>query len=184
MSINYGTEPLWFRFGLMPNVPFGNTPGGLGAVANAGDAYSSFLATRGVALGEPSTPVFEAKPGEEFRIRLLNPAGVGRGSTMTLHGHGWQRAPYGCGPGATAKDVGLCAASQLGPTHIGQSPISFNLGAQDQVIPHAHFDMVLPSAGGSGKVAGDYLLRDVGSFGNLGGIWSLVRVHPDAPNVP
>jgi len=182
MSINYGSEPLWFRFGLMPNVPFGNVAGGLGGVANAGDAYSNGLATGGVTFGEPSTPVFEAKPGEELRIRLLNPAGVGRGSIMTLHGHVWQRSPYGCG--VSGKNVGLCASGQLGSTHIGQSPISFYLGAQDQVMPYSHFDLVLPSAGGAGAIRGDYLFRDVGSFGNLGGLWNLVRVHPDAPNVP
>jgi hypothetical protein len=181
MSINYGSEPLWFRFGLMPNVPFGNVAGGLGGVANASQAYSNSLATGGVAIGEPSTPVFEAKPGEEFRIRLLNPSGVGRGSIMTLHGHVWQRSPYGCG--VTGTGVGMCSTG-VGSRDIGQSPISFYLGAQDQVIPYSHFDVVLPSAGGTGKVPGDYLFRDVGSFGNLGGLWNLVRVNAASPNVP
>jgi hypothetical protein len=179
MSVNYGSEPLWFRFGLMPNVPFGNTPGGLGAVPNAGDAYSNRLATAGIAMGEPSTPVFEAKPGSPFRLRLLTPSGVGRGSIMTLHGHVWQRSPYGCG--AAGLDVGLCPATALGSRDIGQSPIGFYMGAQDQATPYSHFDLVLPSAGGIQAVAGDYLFRDTGSFGNLGGVWNLVRVDPAAP---
>jgi hypothetical protein len=180
LSVNYGSEPLWFRFGLKANVPFGNTPGGLGAVPNAGDAYSNFLATTGVPFGEPSTPVFEVPAGDEFRIRLLNPSGVGRGSIMTLHGHVWQRSPYGCG--VSGKNVGLCPAGvalpapSVGSRDIGQSPISFYLGAQDQVIPYSHFDLVLPSAGGTGQIPGDYLFRDVGSFGNLGGLWNIVRV--------
>jgi len=91
MSINYGSEPMWFRFGLMPNVPFGNTPGGLGAVPNAGDAYSNALTTGGITFGEPSTPVFEAKPGVEARIRLLTPYAQMRASVFTVHGHVWQR---------------------------------------------------------------------------------------------
>ena len=189
MSMNYGSEPLWFRFGLKPNSLFGNTPGGLGAVANASDAYSNFLGIGGTfgEFGEPSTPVFEARPGDEFRIRLLNPAGIGRGSVMTLHGHGWQRSPYGCGPGTTVKDVGLCPNGNTGvaSSSIGQSPISFYMGAQDQVVPYSHFDLVLPSAGGTGQIPGDYLFRDVASFGNMGGLWNLVRVRsPPAPAIP
>ena len=39
-----------------------------------------------------------------------------------------------------------------------------------------HFDIVLPSAGGGNAVAGDYLVRDAGSFGNASGVWSIVRV--------
>jgi hypothetical protein len=189
MSVNYGSEPMWFRFGLKPNSPFGNTPGGLGEVA-AGDAYSNGLAFTAGGLpqtfGNPSTPVFEATKGDEFRVRLLNPSGIGRGSVMTLHGHVWQRSPYGCGPGLTAKDVGLCPnGTRVGSSSIGQSPISFYMGAQDQVVPSAHFDLVMPSAGGTGAVPGDYLFRDVASFGNLGGVWNLVRVGPpDPPAVP
>ncbi len=183
MSVNYGSEPMWFRFGLKPNSPLGNTPGGFGAVANAGDAYSNFLGftpAGGVPqqFGNPSTPVFEAAPGGEFRLRLLNPSGVGRGSVMALHGHGWQRSPYGCGPGLTPKDVGLCPNGvALGSTSIGQSPISFYQGAQDLVTPSSHWDLVLPSAGGTGAVPGDYLFRDTASFGNTGGVWNLVRVR-------
>ena len=185
MAINYGTEPMWFRFGLKPNSPFGNTPGGLGAVANAGDAYSNFLGFTPAGgnpqqFGNPSTPVFEATAGNEFRVRLLNPSGIGRGSVMTLHGHVWQRSPYGCGPGTTATAVGLCpnGNTQVASSSIGQSPISFYQGAQDLVTPSAHWDMVMPSAGGTGAVPGDYLFRDVASFGNLGGVWNLVRVAP------
>jgi hypothetical protein len=185
VSVNYGTEPLWFRFGLMPNSPFGNVAGGLGAVPNAGDAYSSFLtfAAAGGAteFGEPSTPVYEAAAGDQFRIRLLNPSGVGRASIMTLHGHVWQRTPYGCGVTPTdPRSVKLCGVGEVGSRDIGQAPNSFYMGAQDLVSPYAHFDVVLPSAGGTNRVAGDYLWRDVGSFGNLGGIWNLVRVSPPA----
>jgi hypothetical protein len=179
ISMNYGSEPMWFRFGLKPNSVFNNAPGGLGAVTNAGDAYSNFLGVNGSGTAffdDPSTPVFEANRGDEFRIGVLYPGGTQRGSVMTLHGHVWQRAPYGCGPGATAKDVGLCPNGvAVGSTSVGQSLASFYMGAQDQVVPGSHFHLVLPSAGGTGAVPGDYLLRDVGSFGNSGGLWGILR---------
>jgi hypothetical protein len=180
LSMNYGSEPLWFRFGLKPNSLFNNAPGGLGAVANAGDAYSNFLGVNGSATSlfdNPSTPVFEANAGSEFRVGVVYPGGTQRGSVMTLHGHVWQRAPYGCGPGATVKDVGLCdnSGNQVSSSSIGQSLASFYMGAQDQVVPGSHFHLVLPSAGGTGAVPGDYLFRDVAAFGNSGGLWSIVR---------
>ncbi|HET8538634.1 MAG TPA: hypothetical protein VFL83_02060 [Anaeromyxobacter sp.] len=183
MSMNYGSEPMWFRFGLMPNVPFGNTPGGLGAVPNAGDAYSNRLVTGGVAFGEPSTPVFEAKPGAESRLRLTVPASNIRASVYTLHGHVWQRTPYGCGITSTVNgtEVGLCKAGELGSRDIGQSPNSFGMGAQDLFTAYSHFEFILPRAGGTNSVEGDFLLRDTQPLGNLGGLWGLFRVDPFAP---
>jgi hypothetical protein len=184
MSINYGSEPLWFRFGLMPNVPFGNTPGGLGAVPNAGDAYSNALTTGGLTMGEPSTPVFQAKPGSEARVRLVTPVSQMRASVYTIHGHVWQRTPYGCGVTSVAggTQVGLCLKDVgVGSRNIGQSPNSFYEGARDLNTAYAHWDVVLPSAGGSNAVPGDYLLRDTQPLGNLGGLWDLVRVDPAAP---
>ena len=53
MAMNYGSEPLWFRFGLAPNAPLGNTAGGLGAVPDAHRAYSNTLVG-----GDPATPIF------------------------------------------------------------------------------------------------------------------------------
>jgi hypothetical protein len=41
----------------------------------------------------------------------------------------------------------------------------------------SHFELLLPSAGGSNAIPGDYLFRDVGSFGNTGGVWNLLRVQ-------
>jgi hypothetical protein len=191
MSINYGSEPMWFRFGLMPNVPFGNEPGlrTLGGVPNAGDAYSNLLTTGGVTFGEPSTPVFEAAPGQESRIRLVTPYAQMRASVFMVHGHVWQRAPYGCGVTGVANgtQVGLClkdarGVGNVGPgsTDIGQSRHSFYMGAQDLNTAYAHFDVVLPSAGGTGKVTGDYLLRDTQPLGNLGGLWDILRVKDPA----
>ncbi len=87
-GINYGTEPAWFRFGLAANAPFGNP--GLGGQANAWELYSNALAGN----EDPATPVFTTTAGVPARLRVLEPTGVGRGTTFTIHGHAWQRAPY------------------------------------------------------------------------------------------
>jgi hypothetical protein len=164
-AINYGTEPAWYRFGLRANVPFGNGPGQLGAVGNAHAFYSNSLADG----ADPATPVFTASAGQEVRMRLLEPTGVGRGSTFDLQGHLWQRDPY----------IADAVPSQT----IGENHIGFYLGHQESVTPAGHFDVVLPSAGGTGGtggagVPGDYLFRDHGSFGNTDGLWGILRVTP------
>jgi hypothetical protein len=189
MAINYGTEPMWFRFGLRPDAPFGNTPGGFGAVPNPEDAYSNALTG-----GDPATPVFTAAPGAPVRMHVLLPSGVERGSVFHLHGHLWQRAPYIC-PGQDDGVAGLTGKCnwtnfgdpgfEIGSRAIGVNPIGMYLGSQESVLPAAHFDIVLPGAGlgptggagGVNQVAGDYLFRDQGSFGNTMGLWGILRVE-------
>jgi hypothetical protein len=39
---------------------------------------------------------------------------------------------------------------------------------------------ILTKAGGSRAAPGDYLYRDVASFGNLNGLWGVVRVEEPA----
>jgi len=52
------------------------------------------------------------------------------------------------------------------------------MGAQDLIAPASHFDLVLPSAGGSNAVPGDYLIHDRAGMGNLSGLWEVLRVTP------
>jgi hypothetical protein len=163
-GINYGTEPAWFRFGLPANSAFGNP--GLGGQANAWQLYSNALA------GEnPATPVFTAPVDEAVRLRVLEATGVGRGTTFTVHGHAWQRAPYLQNEEAGDPDEGFLSQT------IGFNPIGFYLGGQESVTPYAHFDVVLDNAGGENGVTGDYLFRDQASFGNTDGIWGIMRVE-------
>jgi hypothetical protein len=189
MAINYGTEPLWFRFGLQPDVPFGNagTPGSLGAVPNPEMAYSNDLTG-----GDPATPVFRVAAGTAVKMHVVEPTGAGRGTTFHLHGHSWQRAPYVC---ADQSDLGLpgkcrwtdfgSANFEIGSRNIGVNPIGMYLGSQESVTPAAHFDIFLPGpastkhggAGGVNKVKGDYLFRDQASFGNTQGLWGIMRVE-------
>jgi hypothetical protein len=192
MALNYGIEPLWFRFGLVPQAPFGNAgtgPGAYGSVPNAHQAYSNVL-TGGQ---DPATPVFFANRNQQARIRITNPYGTARGSTFALHGHVWQRDPYTCNdndavlgtslPGrcnvpATGSFIDPATNTPLvGSRSIGSNPIGFAQGGQESWTPSSHFDIVLPSAGGGNGVAGDYLFRDTASFGNASGVWGILRVQ-------
>ena len=169
MAINYGSEPMWFRFGMPADSPFEQV--GLGGVQNSHEAFSNVCCNNGgtattadTNIGDPVTPVFTAAPGQGLRMRLLEPTGVGRGTTFSLDGHAWQRDPY------IAGDV----ASQT----IGDNPIGMVLGHQESVTPAAHFDIVpLNGAGGKGAVPGDYLFSDEASFGRTSGLWGILRVQ-------
>ena len=174
MALNYGIEPMWFRYGILPQAPFGNVavPGSYGAVANSHAAYSNTLT-----LGQdPVTPVFVADAGKPARVRITNPHGTTRGSTFQAHGHVWQRDPYVCPGEARNGLTGACNMSSVGSRAIGTNPIGFYEGGRESWTPMSHFDVVLPSAGGGNAVKGDYLIRDGASFGNASGLWNILRV--------
>lgn len=207
MAINYGSEPLWFRFGLSPVLPFTGGPPASGLVTsfahvpNAHEAYSENLLWNPSAKqrdcgdpntsppcksGSPAVPVLSAHAGEELRMRVIQPAGPARGSVFNLHGHIWQRAPYNCPKSSYLGLPDVCRNTGFFPTlppfevgsrGIGPNPMSMYLGGQDSVLPAGHFDIVVPHAGGAYGVKGDYLYKDQGSFGNLGGLWGVLRVE-------
>lgn len=201
MAINYGAEPLWFRFGLPPDAPFGKS--GFGGADSAWQAFSNQCCDKGTGLGtvisadpevgEPYVPIMKAYAGHEMRLRALLPTGVGRASTMQLHGHAWQRDPYlaefvdpegyprGGNRYGMIKDKKLIQRGWGMPSKcIGGNALAMHLGGQESVAPMAHFDLIFPSAGGFHEVTGDYLWRDLGGFGVTNGLWALVRVE-DAP---
>lgn len=171
MSLNYGIEPLWFRFGILPQAPFGNCEGCYGGVTNPEVAYSNSLAG-----GDPVTPVFLANRNQQARIHITNPHGTPRGSTFALHGHVWQRDPYVCPGEARNGLTGACLMTSVGSRALGDNPQGFAQGGQESWTPSSHFDVVLPSAGGGNGVVGDYLIRDQGSFGSASGAWGILRV--------
>ncbi|EHR73476.1 hypothetical protein BurJ1DRAFT_4690 [Burkholderiales bacterium JOSHI_001] len=186
MALNYAVEPLWFRFGLLPAAPFGNagTVGSYGAIPNSTQAYSNTLltptvtcnATTKLCSGDPETPVMLATPGQAARIHITAPHGVKRGSTFALHGHVWQRDPYVCPAEARNTLTGACLMTSVGSRAIGTNPVGFYEGGRESWSGTNHFEIVLPKAGGENAIAGDYLQRDVGSFGNAAGAWSILRV--------
>ncbi|MGC3986226.1 MAG: cupredoxin domain-containing protein [Pseudorhodoferax sp.] len=217
MAINYGTEPLWYRFGIDPAAPFGHGPKasqptvpgqGFGGFANAHQAFADACCASashqpapspGTPTAGPYTPVFGVPPHAEARLRMLMPTGVGRGSTMVLHGHGWQRDPYlaeRSGPKALTLPYFAAPGQPLpGGLHLaagtpvqygtasqcqGRSALGLYAGAQDSISPTAHFDWLLEGGGGTQGLPGDYLLRDIAGFGVTSGLWALMRVQGEA----
>jgi hypothetical protein len=110
-------------------------------------------------------------------MHVVEPHGGFRGSVFNLHGHVWQRDPYAC-DGADLSLPGKCTPGRLGSRKLGWNPVGKAMGGQDGIHAYTHFDLVLPSAGGANAVPGDYLFRDQAGFGNLGGLWGILRVEP------
>jgi len=182
-GVNYGTEPAWFRFGLAPDANFGRGPGEFGARA---DAWKLYHNTAPQAGEDPATPVYDVVAGAETRMRVLEPTGVGRGTTFTMHGHIWQRDPYLCPDDTTDGIPGKCPSVDpldmstdlgLSSPRIGHNPIGMWMGGQESVQPYQHFEIRLENTGGANGIDGDYLWRDQASFGNTDGIWGLMRVE-------
>jgi len=190
MAINYGNEAMWFRYGRNPTEAAGNALcagdgadvclGGV-ASAEAAKAYSNTLTG-----GDPETAVFEVDAGVPFRMHVLMPFAPGRGSTYDLHGHVWQRDPYVCPgdndlgiPGKCDMGNGIIGSNgtgKVGSRALGDNPIGFHLGGIESWFSGQHYEIVIPSAGGSNAVPGDYLFRDHMGLGNAGGLWGIVRV--------
>ena len=156
--------------------------------ADAAEAYSNDLVGT-----DPETAVFAVSAGEPFRMHVLMPFSPGRGSTYDLHGHVWQRDPYICpgeddfaDDGATGPLPGKCemgnghagaaGTGSVGSRNLGENPIGFHLGGIESWFSGQHYEIVIPSAGGSFGIAGDYLFRDHMGLGNAGGLWGIVRV--------
>jgi hypothetical protein len=202
MNINYGNDAMWFRYGRNPTVVGDNALCGgegagvcLGGVpsAEAAKAFSNYLPGVG---GDPETAVFTVAAGDPFRMHVLMPFAPGRGSTYDLHGHVWQRDPYVCPSDSDLGLVGKCnmgnghagaSAAKGGPDNnipsvgsqnLGDNPIGFHLGGIESWFSGQHYEIVIPSAGGSFGVEGDYLFRDHMGIGNAGGLWGIVRVGP------
>ncbi len=190
MAINYGTEPMWFRFGLPPDAPFGKS--GFGGGDSAWQAFSDECCSNGNGIGtvisadqpvgEPYVPIMKAYAGEEMRIRVLMPTGTGRGSVVEFHGHSWMRDPYLAEfvePEGYPRGGGLITWGTPSKC-IGKNALAMHLGGQESLTPMAHFDLVFPRAGGKYGVTGDYLWRDHAGFGITNGLWAIIRVE-DAP---
>ncbi len=178
MAINYKSEPLWYRFGLAPDAPFGHAQGaGYGDMVNAHMAYSNALVG-----GDPQTPVLYAKPGQPFRTHILMPTGGSRGTTFQLDGHVWSTNPFL----SEKSDTGgyPMSAPGVGSVKFGYNPMSMYIGAHESVLPAAHFSFMMPSAGGINAIPGDYLYRDYGAYGNTSGLWGLLRVTTDPEPAP
>ena len=151
-AINYRTEPLWKRMGYAPETPFENT---------RNFDFTNVL-TNAMVGGDPQTPVFTARAGQQVRFRVLNANGHARNNVFNLHGHFWQEEPY-------------ANNSKL----IGNNPLSEFKGSQYGIGPSSHYEVIpVNGAGGARRVTGDYLYRTQTSIMFDGGIWGIFRVTP------
>ena len=151
-AINYRTEPLWKRMNYAPETPFENT---------RNFDFTNVL-TNALVGGDPQTPVFTAKAGQDVRFRILNSNGHMRNNVFNLHGHFWQDEPY-----------------TNNSKSIGSNPFSEFKGATYGIGPSSHYEVIpVNEAGGARRVAGDYLYRTQESFQFDGGIWGIFRVTP------
>ena len=148
-AINYSTEPANHRF------------------AKAGTDVSCMTSNTladptnpTVQIGEPQTPIFKANPGDQVRFRMTHPLGTGNSEVFTIHGHAWQKNPY-----------------QNNSTIISpNNNLSQWIGSRDNHGSTDHFDLVIPSAGGTGKRPGDYLYTTYLPADASAGSWGIFRV--------
>lgn len=155
-ALNYRTEPLWLRAGIAPDTP---------ATDIRDEQFADVLSNTAVG-GDPQTPVFTSAVGQPTRLRVLQPAGHTRNHVVAVHGHSWQRTPYSS------------TSSTVGSTAIASNALAEHRGAQEGIGPANHFDLVLQNgAGGSGRIAGDYLIRDMTPIRFYNGTWAVLRVR-------
>lgn len=158
VAVNYRTEPMWLRVGHAP----GENPG-ITRRLN----YANALSNAQVG-GNPNTPVFTARTGQEVRFRLLQPGGHERSGVFTLHGHNWSMLPYAAGTVPSQRIEGVRGKPGYAP-----SPAT---GTRDALAPTLHYNIVVEQAGGPAGVPGDYLFRNQMPDVFDGGVWGLLRV--------
>ncbi len=149
-AVNFRTEPFWKRLQYPPETPLTTT-----RTFDFHDVVSNALVG-----ADPQTPVFTAEAGMPVRFRLLMAGGHSRNIVFALHGHGWQKEPW-------VSDSRLQGSNPLSPIE----------GARMGIGPTDHFNLLV-NAGGAFQVDGDYLFRDMASFGFDGGLWGIFRVVP------
>ena len=151
-AINYRTEPLWKRMGYPPQTPFSLTR----------DFDFTNVLTNAQVGGDPETPIFTARAGDNVRFRILKANGHMRNTVFNLHGHNWQEEPF-------------ANASKM----IGDNPLSEVKGALFGIGASSHYEVIpVNGAGGARRVSGDYLYRDQMSLKFDGGMWGIFRVKP------
>jgi hypothetical protein len=157
-SVNYKTDPTFFRYGnpdpTRPTPPPIFDPNG-----DNNCAISNALPTLTPLGRDPATPIFGAVLGTPTRFRVLHPSGVGTTGVFTVNGHIWAREPY-------INDS----------TAIGNNKQAQWMGSHDQFGSTDHFEMVIANAGGKAGVPGDYLYTTFLPSQNRFGSWGVFRV--------
>ena len=156
-AVNYHSEPFSSRSNTAGSPP-GQGP--LPSNAPPGIGYGRGFSNAQVG-GDPLTPVFQARAGSRVRFRLAFPGGGALSviPVWQLHGHVWQDQPFAAGG-----------------TVLGNNPLSQFRGMQE-IVPYEVYNVVIPSAGGTHRVSGDYLWGPYLWEANTGA-WGLLRVTP------
>jgi hypothetical protein len=161
-SVNYGSEPMWARYG-----DVGSTGGTNFNTLDVSAAFSNSLIPPNTtsAVGDPKTPIFTAPAGAPVRFRMLHPDGPGGfpDTIWVLNGHQWQEEPY----------VNNSRA-------LGVNPLSNVQGSRDGFGFGGAFD-ILTRAGGPFGVKGDYLYQSFPAFEFPYGNWGVFRVGDVGP---
>ena len=130
------------------NVRLGIPPGPLDDLLNT-DQSNIFSST---VHGDPMTPIFQAYPGDDMRIRVMMGADKPRQHSIAVGGHSWRRDPYDPG-------------SQI-------------IGAQSGITVGRAVDIFAP-AGGDEEQVGDFIYNcRVLAHHISGGLWGILRVLP------
>jgi hypothetical protein len=157
------------------------------------------------AAGDPATPVFRAprfaggqaaEKVSNLRIHMLTPFGTDRDSTLHIAGHLWQRDPFVCTGAARdvagttlnvvqdAQDPAVLLPGRCDPrANVVSTALGYNMqgkwmgGEEGMGHGYGHWP-ILTKAGGTDGVQGDYLFKAWESWGNVNGMWGLLRVTP------
>ncbi len=172
-GFNYRSEPFFYRFGPMMNPAMGkNAPADWSNLSqndlvNIGAFQFSSMdttlaASNTLVAGDPQTPIFRAPAGMPVRFRLLDPGGIGDNQQVfELTGHVWEEEPY-----------------QQESTVLGHNPRSQHTGTTPAYGATSHYNILIDSAGGANKIAGDYRYRSWTANQYQVGMWGLFRVGP------
>jgi uncharacterized protein YijF (DUF1287 family) len=155
-AANYKSEPFTNPLNLNGPQPRGELP----SKYPPGIGFGRSLSNAQVE-GEPLTPIFQARAGSRVRFRVAFPGG---GSLVAfpvwqLNGHVWQEEPF-----------------VAGGTALGNNPLSPYRSMQE-IVPYEGYNILIPSAGGTHRVPGDYLWGTYLRKADLG-TWGLLRVTP------
>jgi hypothetical protein len=164
-AFNYKAEPIWARLGFLNEMSKidHNTFDHLEDLLNN---VNQVNALSSLTHGDPETPIFTAAAGQQVRFRVVQPTGHPRQHAFTIHGHSWFHEAWTDN-----------STKQWSPGS-SPEPQSMTIGSQGGHTARRHWNIILPSAGGSFQQAGDYLIRTQESYQVTDGLWGIFRVKP------
>jgi hypothetical protein len=164
-AFNYKAEPIWARLGFLAEMSKidHNTFDHLEDLLNN---VNQVNALSSLTHGDPETPIFTAAVGEQVRFRVGQSTGHPRQHAFTVHGHAWFHEAWTDN-----------STKQWSPG-VTPEPQSMTIGSQGGHTARRHWNIILPSAGGSFQQAGDYLMRTQESYQITDGLWGIFRVKP------